>query len=157
LITTQYKKCLYCGRSNSADALECEGCGGSSFGPVQVEVVPTYPNQPVYIPPVRIVQIPPAWRILFFIFAGIFIVVYWLLFAAIFFVTVLGQPLAMSMFRTVPTVATLYRDQQPFGTIIADGWRATVTRYLAAPLWGKVLAPAIFVGCIVGLFLWWYG
>lgn len=148
------KKCLYCGRVNVASALSCAGCGASEF-----ELLPpTYSPQPQQPAPVfapasyaPVAQLPVAVRFLYFLFIGIFIVFYWLFFATLFLVTVVAQPLAMAMYRTVPIVATLSRTQLSFGAVLGNGWRESVERYLAAPVWGKVLAPLVFVGCLVAL------
>jgi hypothetical protein len=149
------KKCLYCGRINAASALACAGCGASEF-----ELLP-----PTYFPPQQlagavasipyapVVQLSPAIRFLYFFFVGLLIVVYWLVFATLFLITIVAQPLAMAMYRTVPAVATLSRTSPPFGAVLGNGWRESVERYRAAPAWGKVLAPLAFVGCLVALFV----
>lgn len=156
MITGLYtKKCLYCGRINSASALACEGCGASEF-----ELLP-----PTYFPPAQraetapylpppyapVVQLSPAIRFLYFFFIGFFVVFYWLLFATLFLVTVVAAPLAMAMYRAVPIVATLSRTPPSLGVAMSAGWRESVERYRAAPVWGKVLAPLVFVGCLVAL------
>jgi hypothetical protein len=149
------KKCLYCGRINSASALACEGCGASEFEllpptyfpPAQQPAVPPY-SAPPYAP---VVQLSPAIRVLYFFFIGFFVVFYWLLFATLFLVTIVAQPLAMAMYRAVPIVATLSRTPPSLGVAMSAGWRESVERYRAAPLWGKVLAPLVFVGCLVAL------
>jgi hypothetical protein len=149
------KKCLYCGRINSASVLACEGCGASEFEllpptyfpPAQQPAVLSY-SPPPYAP---VVQLSPAIRVLYFFFVGFFVVFYWLLFATVFLVTVVAQPLAMAMYRAVPIVATLSRTPPSLGVAMSAGWRESVERYRAAPLWGKVLAPLVFVGCLVAL------
>ena len=149
------KKCLYCGRINSASALVCEGCGASEFEllpptyfpPAQQPAVLPY-SPPPYAP---VVQLSPAIRVLYFFFVGFFVVFYWLLFATLFLVTVVAQPLAMAMYRAVPIVATLSRTPPSLGIAMSAGWRESVERYRAAPIWGKVLAPLVFVGCLVAL------
>ena len=156
MIVGEYtKKCLYCGRINPASALVCEGCGASEF-----ELLPpTYfpPAQqvaaPPYLPPpyAPVVQLSPAIRFLYFFFIGFFVVFYWLVFATLFLVTIVAQPLAMAMYSAVPIVATLSRTPPSLGTALSAGWRASVERYRTAPIWGKVLAPLVFVGCLITL------
>jgi hypothetical protein len=152
------KKCLYCGRINAASSLSCAGCGASEFEFLPPTYIPQpqmalYP--PANLPPnaqLPVVQLPVAVRVLFCFFIGLLIVFYWLVFATLFLVTVVAQPLAMAMYRAVPVVATLSRTPPPPGESLAEGWRASVERYRAAPIWGKVLAPLIFVGSLVALF-----
>ena len=149
------KKCLYCGRINPASALACAGCGASEFEllpptyfpPAQQPAMLPY-STPLYAP---IVQLSPAVRFVYFFFIGFFVVFYWLLFATLFLVTVIAQPLAMAMYRAVPIVATLSRTPPSLGIAMSAGWRESLARYRAAPLWGKVLAPLVFVGCLVAL------
>ena len=147
------KKCLYCGRVNAASALSCAGCGASEFELLPPAYFP--PQQPLPAPvPVSfapVVQLPPVVRFLYFFFVGLLVVFYWLLLATLFLVTVIAQPLAIAMYRTVPTVATLSRMHRPFGVLLGDAWHESVERYRAAPTWGKVLAPLVFVGCLVVL------
>lgn len=148
------KKCLYCGRINAASSLSCAGCGASEFEFLPPSYIPQ-PQMALFPPPkaqMPVVQLPVAVRVLYCFFIGILIVLYWLVFATIFLVTVVAQPLAMAMYRAVPVVATLSRTPAPPGESLADGWRASVERYRAAPVWGKVLAPLIFVGSLVALF-----
>ena len=89
--------------------------------------------------------------LLLIVSAVTFVIFYWLLFATLFLLTVVAQPLAMAMYRAVPIVATLSRTPPSLGVAMSAGWRESVERYRAAPIWGKVLAPLVFVGCLVAL------
>ena len=154
LAVNYMKKCLYCGRINAASALSCAGCGASEFEPLRPTYYPSpqpvpNPLSPASYPPVA--QISPAIRFLYFFFVGLLVIFYWLVFATLFLLTIVAQPLAMAMYRSVPAVATLSRTPPPFGVVMTEGWRETVRRYRAAPVWGKVLAPLVFVGCLVAL------
>ena len=148
-----YKECVYCGRNNPAHAMQCAGCGAGSFGAVQtdaglarqpMEVVPPFPSGPVP-------QIELPIRIIFFILVGFLVAFYWLLAALVLLFTIVAQPLALAMFRILPTVTTLHRGRELVGYTLRQGWQGTVARYVAAPWWGKVVAPLAFVGYIVSI------
>jgi hypothetical protein len=154
MIVNQFKKCLYCGRVNPDAAMQCAGCGASNFEALP----PTYypqPQQMMPMPPVRIVQIQPVLRFVYGFFVGLMVTPPWIVFATVLLVTVVGAPLAFAMYRAIPTVISLYRPARPVGDSLAEGWRELVARYFAAPLWGKVLAPIVFVVCVIVLGYWW--
>lgn len=142
------KKCLYCGRINPGQAMQCAGCGAGSFVPLPPE--PVYAgDSSVAARPVE--QINPAIRALYFFFFGLLVAFYWLLASLGVLLTIVAQPLAAAMFRLLPTIATLHRNEEPVGQIMSRGWQDSVARYKAAPLWAKLLAPLTLAVYIVAL------
>ncbi len=129
----------------------CEGCGASEF---EIEPLPPPPAWQMTPPswPVRVEQINPAARFIYFFVFGLIISFYWLVLILFVFVTVVGWPLASAMLKVLPTIATLYRSPlNTPGNALRSGWNETISRYHAAPLTGKVLAPLIFALCLLGL------
>jgi hypothetical protein len=155
----QTKVCLYCGRSNPVSASTCEGCGATRFQVVALPAIPQ-PQWEMQPPsqPLRVEQIEPVIRVLYFFFIGFIVGFLWLLATLCVFVTVVGWPLARAMFKVLLSVATLYRSPQygP-GEILRSGWNESIERYKAAPIYGKVLAPLAFVLCAAGIAWLLYG
>ena len=149
------KECLYCGRTNRADTMQCAGCGAASFGPIQYSTPPRSADE--FAPPVPqapVEQVSPAVRIIYFFLFGYIAGLCLLLLAVVFMLTIIGYPLGRALLRMLPAVWTLQREREPLSHTLGQGWRATLAKYRTAPLWGKVLAPlalAVYVGAII-----WY-
>jgi hypothetical protein len=153
----QMKICLYCGRHNPLQASVCEGCGASQFEVEPLPAPPTWQTIPPSLP-VRVEQINPAARFLYFFFIGLIVSFYWLALTLIIFVTVVGWPLASAMLKVLPTAATLYRSPHYApGDALRSGWTDTIVRYRAAPLTGKVFAPLVFALCLLAIIYLMYG
>lgn len=134
------KECLYCGRDNNADAAQCAGCGAGSFGPIRY----TMPPQQVSYYPMQqagpIIQVQPAVRIVYFFLVGIIVSFYWIAFAFLLMLSVVGFPLGWALLRLLPTVATLQKQPESFGDTLGRGWQETMTGFRSSSIWAKLFA-----------------
>lgn len=140
---------------NRADATQCAGCGAGSFGAIQYSSPPRPVGdfaRPIPLAPVE--QVSPAVRIIYFLVFGYIAGLCWLLMTVVFMLTITGYPLGRGFFRVLPAVLTLQREREPLSYTLGQGWQATLAKYQAAPLWGKVLAPLALVVYVVAII--WY-
>ena len=114
--------------------------------------------QPVILrllfPQAPVEQVSPAVRIIYFFLFGYIAGLCLLVLAVVFMLTIIGYPLGRALLRMLPAVWTLQREREPLSYTLGQGRRATLAKYQAAPLWGKVLAPlalAVYAGAII-----WY-
>lgn len=155
-VTYATKECLYCGRINNADINQCEGCGASSFGPIQVVYAGTpYVGVPYQPPSLPVQPIQPGVRVFYFVFIGWSLGFYWAIFSALVTLTIIGYPLGRAFFSLLPVVATLQKQPQTFGERLRQGWQETITTFRDTSLIGKIIGIAVSASIFASI-VWFF-